>query len=289
MPPRLDDRRLDFGRKTSQNSVLDLDLRPSSAVFEPPRNVQLLGSLPGMVFEHIEKLKREWTDKFVVADTTRPELARFRDMTGRVKTVNMNGRALVEFDANDNIGWYDVALDFLKIVDGPQPKAARAATPRAMAAEAKPTPAAKPPVGAKKASTADILAAARAGKPAAAAESSAKKLSTADILAAARGKSAGTSATAPNQPAGAKTSAAATPGKKLSTADILAAARAGKTATAEPEPPAAKPETAAETAPNAAAPEVEQAVRAPKVAAGGPLPKTTSEILAYCRRVDSRG
>ena len=31
----------------------------------------------------------------------------------------MSGRALVEFDGNSNIGWYDIGLDFLKIVDKP--------------------------------------------------------------------------------------------------------------------------------------------------------------------------
>ena len=44
------------------------------------------------------QLQREYTDKFVVADASRPELTRFRGLTGVVKTVNMSGRALVEFD-----------------------------------------------------------------------------------------------------------------------------------------------------------------------------------------------
>ncbi len=47
-----------------------------------------------MAFEHIEKLKRDYTDKYVVVDASRPELARFRDATGLVKTVNMSGRCL---------------------------------------------------------------------------------------------------------------------------------------------------------------------------------------------------
>ena len=51
-----------------------------------------------MVFEHIEKLKREYTDKYVVVDLSRPELRRFEGQTGVIKTVNMNGNALVEFD-----------------------------------------------------------------------------------------------------------------------------------------------------------------------------------------------
>src|SRR5262249_6989071 len=79
-----------------------------------------------MVFEHIEKLKRAFTDKYVVVDAARPELARFRNATGLIKTVNMNGRALVEFDQFDNIGWYDIELDFLKVVPKPEPKVAEA-------------------------------------------------------------------------------------------------------------------------------------------------------------------
>ena len=75
-----------------------------------------------MVFEHIEKLKREYTDKYVVADDSRPELRRFKGQTGQVKTVNMNGRALVQFDGQANNGWYDVDFQFLRVVDKPQPK-----------------------------------------------------------------------------------------------------------------------------------------------------------------------
>ena len=95
-----------------------------------------------MVFEHIEKLKRAFTDKYVVVDATRPELARFKDATGLIKTVNMNGRALVEFDQFDNIGWYDIELDFLKVVPQPDPKAAEKPAAEKPAAAAK--PAAKP-------------------------------------------------------------------------------------------------------------------------------------------------
>ena len=61
-----------------------------------------------MVFEHIEKIKQEYTDKFVVVDESCPELRRFIGQTGMVRTVNMNGRALVEFDGHLNIGWYDI-------------------------------------------------------------------------------------------------------------------------------------------------------------------------------------
>src|SRR5690242_20053416 len=96
-----------------------------------------------MVFEHIEKLKRAFTDKYVVVDATRPELARFGKATGLVKTVNMNGRALVEFDQFDNTGWYDIELEFLKVVPKPEPKAPEAKKePAAKAAPQKAAPAA---------------------------------------------------------------------------------------------------------------------------------------------------
>ncbi|MBC8874478.1 MAG: hypothetical protein H8E44_34005 [Planctomycetes bacterium] len=87
-----------------------------------------------MDIEHAEKLKREYTDQYVIVDDTRPELRRFKGMTGTVKTVNMNGRALVEFDGNNNRGWYDIDVDFLKVIDEPLPKEekpAKKAAPKA--------------------------------------------------------------------------------------------------------------------------------------------------------------
>jgi hypothetical protein len=271
----------------------------------------MLECIAAMVFDHIEQLKREWTDKYVIADTSRPELARFKGMTGVVKTVNMNGRALVQFDGNSNIGWYDIALDYLKVVPQPLPKAAEPKEKAAAArAPAKPAVAAtKPEPPAKKASTAEILAAARGARPAtppaeAPETKPAKKLSTSEVLAAARGKAAAPAAPAeqvhgttnekpPQKPVGAAT------GAKLSTAEVLAAARgqagASKTATPGPPPPAEPPaaiptETpeptvaaVAQAAPPAAAP----AKKGP--AESGALPKTTAEKIAYCRRVDAKG
>ena len=72
-----------------------------------------------MVFERIEELKHDYTDKYVVVDDLRPELRRFRGLTGTVKTVNMNGQALVEFDGRNNIGWYDIDIDFIKVIESP--------------------------------------------------------------------------------------------------------------------------------------------------------------------------
>ncbi|MFM8707070.1 MAG: hypothetical protein ACKOHK_03000, partial [Planctomycetia bacterium] len=85
------------------------------------------------MFDVIERLKSEWTDKYVVIDSPAPELARFRNATGTVKTVNMNGRCLVEFDQFNNVAWYDIDPSCLRIVPKPEPKPAveKAAKPAA--------------------------------------------------------------------------------------------------------------------------------------------------------------
>jgi hypothetical protein len=202
------------------------------------------------MFDVIERLKADWTDKYVVIDSSAPELARFARATGQVKTVNMNGRCLVEFDQFNNIGWYDIDPTALKIVPKPEPKPAAEKHDK----PAKAAPAAKAP-------------AAKAA-PAAAA----KKPSTADILAAARGKGG----TASAKPAGARPS----------TADILAAARGAKPAAASAAAPPAEPEPTAE--PAAAPPEPKVAAKA-KPAAGGSLPTTTADKIAWCRSHDAKG
>ena len=58
-----------------------------------------------MFFDRIEKLKREYTDRYVVVKDEVPELRRFAGWSGRVKTVNMSGKALVEFGKLENIGY----------------------------------------------------------------------------------------------------------------------------------------------------------------------------------------
>ena len=208
------------------------------------------------MFDVIERLKSEWTDKYVVIDSVAPELARFARSTGQVKTVNMNGRCLVEFDQYNNTAWYVVDPSCLKVVPKPLPR--RVEPTEKAAKPAAPKPAAKP--------------AKEAAKPAAA---GGKKPSTADILAAARGKAGGTT------PAETSTSAA---GGKLSTAEILARARAAKASAAPPaaEEPAAPAEPEPEAAP------VAPKAAAPKPAAGG-LPKATADIIAWCRDHDAKG
>ena len=214
-----------------------------------------------MVFEHIEKLKHEYTDKFVVVDDGRPELRRFSGLTGLVKTVNMNGNALVEFEGLNNIGWYDIEVDFLKVVDQPVPKEPASKPAKATAAPKK-APVKKPVKqeasaltkartddGKKGAamSVEDVLAAARGGESSTAAKPAAKsdpsKMSVEDVLAAARGNAPAAKSPAAKSPA-AKSPAAKSPAAKSpaaadkkeeaasSLADQLEAARKPKSAAA---------------------------------------------------------
>lgn len=75
-----------------------------------------------MSIERAEQLKKELTDKWVVVKSGIPELRRFEKLTGQVRTVNMNCRALVQFDGPEDIGWYDIDPSCLTVVDGPRPK-----------------------------------------------------------------------------------------------------------------------------------------------------------------------
>jgi hypothetical protein len=94
-----------------------------------------------MSFETVEKLKREYTDKWVIVDPNTAELKRFVGLSGRIKTINMSGRALVQFDGPVDISWYDIDLSYLKLIDAPLPKKS---TEKHADAEKKPAAAAKP-------------------------------------------------------------------------------------------------------------------------------------------------
>ena len=146
-----------------------------------------------MVFEHIENLKRIYTDQLVIVDDNRTELGRFQGMTGTVKTVNMSGRALVEFDGYNNIGWYDIDVDFLKLVDEPVHETETVSTPVPPTEAA--TPAAEAPV-----ETTTSTVETPAEKPAPA-KADAGNMSVADMLAAARASAAGEEAPAAEAPA----------------------------------------------------------------------------------------
>ena len=200
--------------------------------------------------ETVEELKREYTDKYVVVDPARPELARFEHYVGQVKTVNMSGRALVEFlDYHLNIGWFDIDLSALKVVD-------------------KPTEESKAKAEAKRA------AAPAAAKPTAA-DAGGKKLSPLEMARQQGAQKAGGAATVPAKPASG--------GGKPSVADILAAARAGKpaaaAAAAPAEPKAEKPKPAP-AAPKPAAADG-------KIRPVDKSSMTIDQILAYCREHDA--
>jgi hypothetical protein len=228
-----------------------------------------------MTSDQIENLKQNFTDKYVVVDARRPELSRFRDHVGQVKTVNMSGRALVQFaDYHLNIGWYDIDLNFLKVVP-------------------KPDIAAKQPAEKKHAAPAKKPVEKTEAKPAAAKAPAAGKPSVADILAAARGGGAAKPA-ATASPAAPKPSAPAakTDAKKMSTADILAAAR-GKAAAEAPAPvakaPAEKPAPPAEPAPKAeeSAPAPTPAPAKAPATAVDKKSMTIDQMVAWCREHDA--
>ncbi|MAT12397.1 MAG: hypothetical protein CMM02_15490 [Rhodopirellula sp.] len=235
-----------------------------------------------MVFEHIENLKRIYTDQLVIVDDNRTELGRFQGLTGTVKTVNMSGRALVEFDGYNNIGWYDIDVDFLKLVDEPVHETETVSTPVPPAEAA--TPAAEAAV-----ETTTSTVETPAEKPAPA-KADAGNMSVADMLASARASAAGEEAPAAEAPAAVDT-------ENMSVADMLAAARAS----------AAGEETPTAEAPATEAPAEEQAAEEPQEAAAEDTPaeepatapagetgnaqalKETDDVdgmLDYCRKVD---
>src|SRR6185436_13926320 len=113
----------------------------------PRRSGQTSKRRDSMPFDLVEKLKKEFTDKYVEVDVSVPELRRFKGLTGVVKTVNMGGRALVQFDHPVDISWYDIEPSYLKVVDKPAAKAEPAK--HAKDDQAKPAPAAKPAAAAK--------------------------------------------------------------------------------------------------------------------------------------------
>ncbi|MCH2113867.1 MAG: hypothetical protein MK171_02995 [Pirellulales bacterium] len=248
-----------------------------------------------MVFEKIEKIKRQYTDKYVMVDGKRPELARFRELVGQVKTINMSGRALVEFqDYHLNISWFDIDLDYLKVVDKPSPKQK---TPVAKKAGTKTTaqPDAQQPAPTTSAKKLSPLEMARqadsANKP---------KTSTADVLSAARGELA--NAPSDSESAGTAKSDAATsaadkgaPAKsdrsKMSVADVLAAAR-GEAAAAASGPKSHEASPPAEPEPTLNAPVSDMASQDSTDTDSVVRPVDRSvmsidEMIAYCRTHDA--
>lgn len=184
-----------------------------------------------MSIELAEQLKRDLTDKYVIVEKGVPELRRFMGLTGRVKTVNMNGQVLVQFDHPVDIGWYDINPGYLKVVDAPLKKEP---APHAEEKKANPAPATAP------------------AKPVAPVAEGGKKLSPLEL---ARQQAAA-------KAAGGAAPAAAAPAKKLSPLELARQQGAGKKAEAAP---AAVPEAAAPEAP------VEEAPAKPAAPAGKKL------------------
>jgi len=119
-----------------------------------------------MTITEAQQIQRRLTDKYVVVREGIPELRRFEGLTGSVKTVNMSGRALVQFDGPVDIGWYDIDPACLKIVDQPRPQApsghAAKSEPKAQGAPATAPQSAAPKPSAGK-SPLDLIRAQSAG------------------------------------------------------------------------------------------------------------------------------
>jgi len=66
-------------------------------------------------FDEAERLKAEWSDKFVRVKPGFEQYKRFEGLVGRVVTVNFGGKAIVDFADG---AWYDVpATDqYLEVV-----------------------------------------------------------------------------------------------------------------------------------------------------------------------------
>ena len=69
-----------------------------------------------------DEIKREWTDQYVQVNPLYPELKRFEGLVGRVVTVNLNNKAVVDFQDG---GWYDVTAssEYLTKLDPTEGKA----------------------------------------------------------------------------------------------------------------------------------------------------------------------
>jgi len=200
-------------------------------------------------FDEVEELKRQWTEKHVQVDESRPELKRFAGRTGRVITVNMSGRALVQFEEADGWGWgrYDIALPFLRQVAAPAAPTKEKAEKHVAAEQSKPeTATAKP---AAKLSPLEMMRAKAASKPAqegaAPAESTAAdkpkptgKLSPIEMMRAKAAAKAAVGEATAAEPAASEPK----PGGKMSPLEMIRAKAAAKSEGPTP-PPAEAPAT----------------------------------------------
>jgi hypothetical protein len=216
-----------------------------------------------MVFEHIEKLKQEYTDKYVVVREQVAELQRFNGLTGTVRTVNMSGRALVEFSGYNNIGWYDIDIDYLSVIEKPLPEEVE-------------KPAAKKAAAKEKAPS--KLEKARGERAPAATPG---KMSVAEVLAAARTNASAGAAAPANQ------STAAKPSGTMSVEEMLAAARAEKSGGAPPSPTASSTESTTQSADPKAA--LQHQLESARQSKSSPKPASGGTAAASKKAVDPKG
>ena len=198
-----------------------------------------------MLAETAETLKSELTDKYVVVTEGVAELRRFVGLTGRVKTVNMNGRALVEFDGPADISWYDIDPSYLTVIDAPLPKQKAAESKPAESKAAGDKPAPKKSGGMSPLEMARQQGAAGAKKPAA--ESGGEKKLSPLELARQQGAAGAAKPTETPKPA-----ASDDGGKKLSPLELARQQGAAKQddgdAPAEEKPAESKPAASDDTA-----------------------------------------
>jgi hypothetical protein len=242
---------LEFLRSFTQNAT---NLRKRRDPQDSCRNTTLSGLCDHftMSIEIAEKLKAQLTDKYVVVKHGVAELKRFESLTGVVKTVNMSGRALVQFDGPVDISWYDIDPQYLSVVDAPAKKAPadKHAGGKEATAKASPAPPAAPGGAKPAAAKAGMspLEAARAQGAAGAAKPAAGKPAGMSPLEMARAQGAvGAAAPAAKTPPSAAPAPGAAPGgAKLSPLELARQQGAMNAGAA----PAAKPAAAkAEAAP----------------------------------------
>ena len=68
-----------------------------------------------MLPSQIEELNRRYRGQQVAVDPQQPELAPWAGLAGKIKAINFDGRALVQFDGPDQ-GWHDIDLICLRVV-----------------------------------------------------------------------------------------------------------------------------------------------------------------------------
>lgn len=241
-----------------------------------------------MSIAQAEQLKKEWTDKYVVVSQSIPELRRFVGLTGKVKTVNMNCRALVEFDGPVDITWYDIDPSFLTAVDAPQPK--KKTEEKKPAAKAAPQQAASDGSG-KKLSPLELArqqGAAGKGGAGKSEGSAGKKLSPLEMARqqGAAKADAGEKKLSPleqarQQGAAKAETADSSGGAKLSPLELARQQGAAKTSDEAAEE-AAQEETVEEVS-SETAPAVEESANEP-TGGGTETPGSTEEILALARK-----